>query len=132
MWPKPNMKKPIATLYNRNKEKTPTKEIRDHFILVNLCHSIRCPLPGMLFLQIFGQEVTIIKKALDDFIIVNNLLVHVLEEFNLFPNKLLDSRRVELAFGTLLITHETVHVPETVLEYLESILRKLQIELTKV
>ena len=86
----------------------------------------------MILLQILRVQVTVINHALGDLVIVHNLLVHVLEELDLLTDKLLCSRRVVLALGTLLVTHVAIYVPKAVLQDLESILGELQVQLAQI
>lgn len=67
-----------------------------------------------------------------DLVILNDLLVHVLQEFDLLSEEALQAERVEWTSGALLVSHVSVHLPQAVLKDLEPVLCELVVQLPEV
>ena len=68
-----------------------------------------------------------------DIVIINNLLVHMFQGFNLLnEERLFEASLIELMPCLLLVTHQSVCITEPVLKQLEVILGKLMIQVTEI
>lgn len=76
--------------------------------------------------------MAVIDNAFLDLLIVHNFLIHMLQERNLFANEVFGATCVKVTPSPLAVAHISVHVSQPVLQYLESILGELLVELSKV
>lgn len=76
--------------------------------------------------------MAVVNNAHLDLIILDDLLVHVLQEFDLLLDEALQADRVEWTPGALAVSHQSVEVTEALLKHLEPILSELVVQFTKV
>lgn len=88
--------------------------------------------PGSLFLGLFRKQVTVVNHALLHQFILNNLLVHVFQELDLFTDELFDTASVERTPGPLLVTQVSVDSTETVFEHLKPVFGESEIQFAEV
>lgn len=88
--------------------------------------------PGSVLLGFLRNQVAVVDHTLLNELILDNFLVHLLQEFNLLADELLHTTGIEGTSSPFLVSHEPVGVLESILKHLKAILGKLVVQFSKV
>lgn len=88
--------------------------------------------PGSLLLGLFRKQMAVVNHALLDQFILDNFLVHVFQELDLFTDELLNTASVESTSSPLLVPQVSVDSTETVFEHLKPVFGESEVQFAEV